>query len=385
MDIYKQKYNFKLFLIFCAAGIVVLSIWYTNNLAGKIAYEERKKAELLASAYKQLNQADENTDISFLFEVIKNNESLSVILTDEDENIITWRNFDSTRVASNPDYLKDELKRMIESGDPIQIEISPGMYNYIYYKDSFILIQLRYFPYIQLGTIALFLLISYIAFSNTRKAEQNKVWVGMAKETAHQLGTPISSLMAWVEYLKSLPESDPNMYNEISKDVERLELISERFSKIGSKPAFKEVHLSSGIENMVQYFTNRTSEHVKIIFNKENAYEGNLKLMPTLFDWVLENLIKNAIDAMEGKGTIEISSGEEDNMVWIEIKDSGKGLPRSKFKTIFEPGFSTKKRGWGLGLSLSKRIVEEYHKGKIYVKSSILGEGTTFRIKLKKN
>lgn len=383
MDFYKNKYYYKLLLISSAICIVLASLWYTHQLASEIALEEKSKVELWANAYRQLDKADEFTDISFLFEVIKNNESVPVILTDDEMEIITWRNLDSARLKNNPDYLIQQLARMREGNEPIPIEISPGRFNYIYFSESYLLSRLRYFPYVQLGIISVILVVGYIAFSNTRKAEQNKVWVGMAKETAHQLGTPISSLIAWIEYLKEQPQQDNALLAEISKDVNRLELIAERFSKIGSKPELIEKSLQEQIEKMIQYFSKRVSASVKITSElPEN--EIKISIMPTLFDWVLENLIKNALDAMEGKGNIHVTAVSEGNFVVIDVKDSGKGLPKSKFKTIFEPGFSTKKRGWGLGLSLSKRIIEEYHKGKIFVKSSVINEGTVFRIKLKK-
>jgi signal transduction histidine kinase len=266
---------------------------------------------------------------------------------------------------------------------PIEINFADNQKNFIYYKDSIILTQLKYYPYFQLLVIALFLLVSYIAFSTSRKAEQNQVWVGMAKETAHQLGTPLSSLIAWLEIIKAKTPDDEFVI-ELEKDVQRLSTITDRFSKIGSAPALKKENLTTVIENAIGYIRTRSSS--KVIFSLENAqqYDVEAPLNIALFDWVLENIFKNAIDSMSGEGNIHVKITDQQQFAYIDISDTGKGIPKSKYKDVFKPGFTSKSRGWGLGLSLSKRIVEEYHEGQIFVKSSELNKGTTFRIVLKK-
>ena len=271
---------------------------------------------------------------------------------------------------------------MREQNEPIAIAINNQTINYIFYKDSELLQQLKYYPFFQIFIIALFLLISYYLFSTSRKVEQNQVWVGMAKETAHQLGTPLSSLMAWVEYLK-LKDVDENTIAELSKDITRLEVITERFSKIGSVPKLEVENLNTVITDSLSYLKVRISKKVNITFTTQNNMEIQAKLNPSLFSWVLENIIKNAVDAMKGEGNIDIFVTDQSQFVYIDITDTGTGIPRAQQKTIFEPGFTTKQRGWGLGLSLVKRIIENYHEGKIFVKQSD-ATGTTFRIVLNK-
>lgn len=385
MNFYRQQSTWRLLLIAGALIIVAASLWYTNHLAKDIAHGEQKKVELWANAYKNLNQADDNTDIGFLFEVIKNNQSVPVILTNETNEILAWRNLDSAKANNDPSFLPQKLREMKKGKAPLQIEVFKGTYNYIYYEDSFLLTQLRYYPFVQLGIIGLFLFVAYLSFSTVKSAEQNQVWVGMAKETAHQLGTPISSLVAWVEYLKDyLPEdtSKEEILAEMGKDVGRLELIADRFSKIGSKPKLENIQLLEPLEKTFHYIKRRSSSRVE--FKMEVPEHLYVKINAPLFEWVLENLLKNALDAMDGSGKIEMQAYEEDKYIAVEVKDSGKGIPSSQFKTVFQPGFSTKKRGWGLGLTLTKRIVEQYHGGKIFVKSSEVNKGTTFKIELPK-
>jgi two-component system, sporulation sensor kinase D len=318
-------------------------------------------------------------DISFVFEVIKNNTTVPVILTNEKNEIISFRNLDSLK-ASDPEYLRMQLKKMSQQRPPIIIALLNGQKNYIYYKDSTLLTQLRYYPFFQLAVIGLFLFVSYLAFNASRNAEQNQVWIGMAKETAHQLGTPISSLRAWIELLK-MKGSDKGYHPEIEKDLERLQTIADRFSKIGSAPKLKEHNLLIVLEHAIDYIKNRTSEKVKFRISSsldESSIEVPLNI--PLFEWVVENLFKNAIDAMNGAGNISVHISNMKDMVYIDISDTGKGIPKSKFKTIFKPGYTTKSRGWGLGLTLVKRIVEDYHAGQIFVKQSEINKGTTFRI-----
>lgn len=383
MNLFEQRSQLNILLLVAASLIVIASLVYTNFLAKRLADQERKSVELWANAYKNLNLADDDTDIGFLFDVIKNNETVPVILTDEEGDIKAWRNFDSSKVENNHNYLKEELAEMRQTPNQIIIEIGFGEKNYIYYKESKSLEQLRFFPFIQLAIIGLFVLVGYITITTTRGAEQNRVWVGMAKETAHQLGTPISSLLAWVEYLKlkaEAGEADEKIVVELEKDVNRLELVADRFSKIGSKPNLEPSSLNAVVKNYVSYFKDRVSEKVNLTL--EERAEMTVRLNEPLFGWVMENLIKNALDAMEGQGDLSVLLKQEGSLAVIEVKDSGKGIAKSNFKTVFRPGYSTKKRGWGLGLTLTKRIVENYHGGKIMVKESTVGKGTTFRVEL---
>jgi len=382
LNIYSQRQNWKIFLMVVALMIGAASLYYTNKLVKEISTEEKKKVELWANGTRQLANINQDMgDISFVFEVIKNNTTVPVILTNEKDEIISYRNLDSLK-ATNPEYLKDQLKKMREQRPPISIALLNGEKNYIFYKDSMLLMQLRWYPFFQLAVIALFLFVSYLAFNSSRNAEQNQVWIGMAKETAHQLGTPISSLMAWIELLK-LKEAEKEYHSEIEKDLERLQTIADRFSKIGSAPKLKESNLLSVLENAIDYIKKRTSEKVKFHISsslEESSLEVPLNI--PLFEWVIENLFKNAIDAMNGEGEITVAVSNHKDMIWIDISDTGKGIPKSKFKTIFKPGFTTKSRGWGLGLTLVKRIVEDYHAGQIFVKQSEINKGTTFRIAL---
>lgn len=383
MNIYTQKQRWKIFLLISALIIGIASLWYTNKLVKKLSEEEKKKVELWAEATRQMaNVSIEAGDVSFTLKVLQDNTTVPAILTDEKQNIISHKNLDSLRGADSV-YLKKELGIMRNQHEHIQIDFAEGQINYIYYKDSNLLTQLKYYPYFQLAVIALFLFVSYLAFSTSRKAEQNQVWVGMAKETAHQLGTPLSSLMAWLDYLKDRPSPDGHLI-EIEKDINRLNTITERFSKIGSAPALKKENVIQVLENSIAYIKTRTSSKVDFRIVNQHAHEVYAPLNTHLFEWVLENIFKNAIDAISGEGAITISVLDQQQFVYIDVTDSGKGIAKGKFKTVFKPGYTSKSRGWGLGLSLSKRIVEEYHDGQIFVKSSEPGKGTTFRIVLKK-
>ena len=367
--------------------IGISSLWYTNRLVKRLSAEERKKVELWAEATRQLATAEASTDLTFILKVIIDNQTVPVILADKDDNVISFVNLDSAK-AMDEGYLAEQLEIMRLQNKPIEVVIHEDYKQYIYYKNSTLLTQLRYFPYIQLGVITLFILVSYFAFSYSRKAEQNQVWVGMSKETAHQLGTPLSSLLAWIEVLKS-KGVEKGTTDEIEKDVKRLETITERFSKIGSSPKLQNENLISVLYDSVNYIKSRVSK--KVVFTirqsgKEVTQSDSLSvpLNNPLFQWVIENLCKNAVDAMNGTGSIDINIMDQTQFAYIDIRDTGKGLTKSKRKTIFQPGYSTKERSWGLGLSLCKRIIENYHDGKIFVKSSELGKGTTFRIVLKK-
>lgn len=383
MNIYTKKQKWKIVLLMVAAIIGVLTFVITNNLAKKLAIEERKKVELWALGMRQLSALDnEDKDYTFILEVIKNNETVPVILTDKEGQIISSRNLDSHK-ENDPEYLNRQLEKMKSDNEPIEITLLDGNKNFIYYKESILLTRLFFFPIIQFGVITLFLLVSYIAFSASRRAEQNQVWVGMAKETAHQLGTPTSSLMASLELLR-LKNVDEKVVTEFEKDVNRLEKITERFSKIGSAPKLQKQNIVETLTHAIQYIKARSSEKVRF---STNFSENDKILVPfnaSLFEWVVENLFKNAIDSMEGIGTISVQIDDRIQYLFIDIIDEGKGLPKSKYKTIFQPGYTTKQRGWGLGLSLSKRIVELYHDGKIFVNHSEIDKGTNMRIVLKK-
>ena len=499
MNIYSKKQLWKYILGIIAVLIVGISFWHTSQLAGKIELEERQKVrlwadairkkanlvkytnelftkigveernkvELWAEATKKLASDEEIQDYTFVLKVVADNTTVPVILSDDEGNVVSYRNLEGENVdpaslkeqmmqmgelnepiqitifggrknylyykdsrlfaelkhvlddlvksfiseivvnsASVPVLFMDESKtvvlnygniapetvedktlrtqlinEMISHNDPILVDLGEGQKSYIFYQDSELLAQLTYYPFIQFGIIGLFVLISYSLFNLARRAEQNQVWVGLAKETAHQLGTPLSSLMAWVEILKS-QGVNASTTDEMSKDVHRLETITDRFSKIGSTPKLVEENIYDVLENAVDYIRNRTSNKVKI----EIISTGNLtiKLSISLFNWVIENLCKNAIDAMEGNGNITLDVIEKRDNIIIDIADTGKGIPSTKQKAIFEPGYTTKQRGWGLGLSLTKRIIEDYHKGKIFVHKSGEGKGTTFRIVLNK-
>ncbi len=382
LNIYSQKQRWKVLLLLAALLIGAASLWYTNKLVQKLAEEEKKKIQLWAEATKRLSDVNEvSSDINFLSTVISNNTTIPVIWADQEFKVISYRNLDSAR-AAKPGYLEAQVKEMKEGHDPIEIHIGQNITQYILYKDSDLLIRLRYYPYFQLAVIALFLFVSYIAFSTSRKAEQNQVWVGMAKETAHQLGTPLSSLLAWLEFLK-MKGTSAEYTHEIEKDVERLQTITERFSKIGSAPSLHKENVALVMKHSVDYIRTRTSD--KTSFDIQSpSHEVYAPMNIPLFEWVIENILKNALDAMNGSGSICVKITDQQQFVYIDISDTGKGIPKSSYKTIFKPGYTTKSRGWGLGLSLSKRIIEEYHNGEIFVKSSDAGKGSTFRIVLRK-
>ncbi len=382
-DIYEKKQYWKFTLFLVAVAIGVGSLTYTNRLVNALSYQERRKAELWAEATRVLILAEPRTvDLSFPLSVIQNNTTVPVILTDSSGNVVSYKNLDSIRIQK-PQYLEKQLRIMRETNDSIMIDLTDGDRNVIFYGNSIILNRLKHFPYIQLAVIILFISVSYIAFSTSRKAEQNKVWIGLSKETAHQLGTPTSSLNAWVELLRGRREVS-DIVEELEKDSQRLIKITDRFSKVGSKPTLQQTNIIEIINESIRYLKSRTSD--KVIFNLEIS-DGEIMVLlnDSLFEWVLENVFKNAIDAMDGAGIINILVQKQNRNINIDIADTGKGIPKSKFSTIFKPGYTTKQRGWGLGLSLSKRIIEEYHGGKIFVLKSELNKGTIIRIMLKNN
>jgi two-component sensor histidine kinase len=363
----------------CAIAIGIGTLMYTNYLVDNLAVEEGKKIKLWAEANRMLyTEADsDDMNLDFYLYVIENNTTIPVIIVDKDHQIKIYRNLDSLKMC-NPDYAAKKLKNMKENRQPIVIE---PIKDYIYYDDSFILYQLFLYPYIQLSIMFLFICIAYFAFSASRKSEQNQVWVGLTKETAHQLGTPISSLLAITEMLK-MQDCDQSLITELEKDVSRLHAITERFSKIGSKPATPMTDVGEAIANSLTYIRKRSSDKVNIGYILRNEHVM-APLSEPLFGWVIENLCKNALDAIGESGTISIELKMLRNQVVIDVSDTGKGIPKRKYDMIFKPGFTTKSRGWGLGLSLTKRIVEDYHDGRIFVLRSDPDKGTTFRIILK--
>jgi anti-sigma regulatory factor (Ser/Thr protein kinase) len=358
------------------------SLIYTNNLVGRLKSEERKNIELWAEATRLIAISDSSQNVEFLFSIIDNNNTVPVILTDEAEAIIGHKNFNPEK-AADPVYLERILSKIREKNKPILINLENGHYNLIYYKDSIILTMLIFYPYIQLGIIILFIAVSYLAFSSSRKADQNQVWVSMSKETAHQLGTPTSSLAGWIEILQH-KHPEVSITEELARDVERLEKVTERFSRIGSKPAISSENIANIISRTINYLKSRSSSKVTFLTDFDPDIKILVPLNPALFEWVIENVAKNAIDAMEGNGEISFRITESDRIAVIDITDTGKGIPKSAYKKIFNPGFSTKQRGWGVGLSLAKRIIEDYHNGKIFVRYSEVGRGSCIRIVMNK-
>ena len=383
MNSYRFNRIIKPVLLSLAILIGILSLWYTNNLAKKMETEEKLKIQTWAKATAQLASSDFSVDLTFLLEIVSQNTTIPVILTDESENVTSWRNLDSAKAARNNDYIIKTLEKMKEAHEPIVLNYYEGQKVKVFYLDSEILTRLKYYPLVQLIIISFFLIISYLAFSYSRRSEQNLVWVGMSKETAHQLGTPLSSLMAWIEISREEPNSNKDLLNEMEKDVNRLEIITERFSKIGSDPKLEPLDIVKELETSIDYLKNRTSKLVVFTINNHLSKPVFINMNPYLFAWAIENLTKNAIDAMEGVGSITFSIEQRTHSIIIDITDTGKGIPASRFKSIFKPGFTTKKRGGGLGLSFVKRIIENYHTGHIVVKESSHNKGTTFRITLK--
>lgn len=374
----------KITLVTMAVLIAAVSLVASHFLVRDLAQEERKRMEIWAEAMHTLSLADENTDLNLVLKVIEQNNTIPVIVTDAHGAVQTYRNV-TIKAKDEADTLavvNDAAKRMSRGHQPIKVQTGEGADNYLLvcYDDSLLLTRLAYYPYIQLGVVMIFVVIAIFALLTSKKAEQNKVWVGLSKETAHQLGTPISSLMAWTEILKETYPDD-TLVPEMSKDVKRLQLIADRFSKIGSAPERHSVSLREVLFNVVEYMSRRTSQRVNISLHAMDDFI-RVVVNQQLFEWVFENLCKNAVDAMEGEGRIDITATNRGNRVIIDVTDTGKGIERSNIKNVFRPGFTTKRRGWGLGLSLARRIIEEYHHGKIYVLRSEIGKGTTFRIEI---
>jgi len=374
-------FNWKTYFIVIALAIVSATLYYTNLLAGRLAEDEKRKVEQYVQGLNVLSQTSDPIAIEYILELSAQNKTIPIILTDEQNNILDYKNLDSLSLVSNKKYLAEKLDLFRKEHDSLVVSNGVGLQK-IFYGNSYLLTQLKYFPYVQLVIILLFLFVIVIALSIANKSMQNQVWVGLSKETAHQLGTPLTSLEGWLELLS---EEDANKaaVTEMRKDVGRLKLVADRFGKVGSDPELEEGDLMKHIRSMVDYMQKRAPAKVQIVYSTNEA-EIPVYINGPLFDWVLENLLRNALDAMDGKGKISIDVLNEPQAVKINVTDTGKGIPKQIMKKIFHPGFSTKKRGWGLGLSLAKRIIEKYHHGSLFVKSSELGKGTTFRILLRR-
>lgn len=402
------KYSFydrrrigKLIFLLAAVAAMIVFLLISNNLVKNLGIQERQRMQIWADATKRVVQMDSGTDIDFLFSIIEDNNSIPVLIADQEGNIMEYRNFNLPEAGRQHKLFSDlsqKDRRYLEkqlrdecAGKPIAsaaaanqhfitIDVA-GTRQYIYYQDSEMLRKLAWYPYIQMGVMVILAIIVFISILYTKRAEQNRVWAGLSKETAHQLGTPISSLMGWVAVLDSYGV-DPEIAREMNKDVKRLSTIADRFSKIGSVPSPELDYLNESVDKSLEYMRSRVSDKVKIVLDLDDDDHGAMISRP-LFEWVMENLVKNAVDAMGGKpGSITVTTGKEKDRLFIEVKDTGKGIARKNFKNVFNPGFTTKKRGWGLGLTLVKRIVEEYHGGRIFVKESEIGKGTIFRIEL---
>ena len=379
----------KLVLVVMAIVIAVTSLVVSHYLVRDLSLQEHTNMEVWAEAMRSYNNADENADLGLVLRVMEGNNNIPVVVLDSEGEVQTYRNLnlEATTVNGKLQEAKEIGERMQSQGNAIRIELTgdddmPSDHLVVCFDESLLIRRLSYYPYVQLGIVLIFVMVAIYALLSSKRAEQNKVWVGLSKETAHQLGTPISSLMAWVEVLRETYPDDP-LIPEMGQDVSRLQLIAERFSKIGSLPECKPENLSEIASHVVTYISKRTSNKVTLSTNLPDE-PLMVNVCAPLFEWVIENLCKNAIDAMEGKGSIVLTARDEGTLVSIEVSDTGKGIPKGNLRTVFKPGYTTKKRGWGLGLALCKRIVEEYHHGSIFVKSSELGRGTTFRIELKK-
>ena len=379
----KEFKRIRTILIVVAIIIAFISLFVSQSLVKDLSREEHSKMELFADAYRSLDDADENTDLGLVLAVISGNKTIPVIVVDESGDIRSYLNIE-IRKADTLSYLKNYVERMRQLGNSIKIyydESDQDHYNEVCFDESLLLNRLTIYPYIQMGVVMLFVLIAIFALLSFKKTEQNRVWVGLSKETAHQLGTPISSLMAWTELLKD--KYDDELICEMEKDVNRLQMVAERFSKIGSMPEPVQADMVGVLDGVIDYVEHRSPATVKFVRDFPNP-PVNAKVNASLFGWVIENICKNAVDAMNGKGKLTIKLTEDKIHVTIDITDTGKGIAKNSWKSVFDPGYTTKERGWGLGLSLAKRIVTEYHKGRIYVAHSELGKGTTFRIELLK-
>ena len=392
-NIYDSRRIWKFALLAMSLLLVAVFIYFSNALVKDLAKQERERMQIWADATRELVTSTD-ADVDFLLSIIQGNHNIPVLLVDESDNIIEQRNFklpepgDTVKPimdysAINTAFLKKKLNKLRNTTNKISIQIDEDTKQMLYYEDSDVLRRLAYYPYIQLAVMLLFIAIAYFALISVKKAEQNRVWVGLSKETAHQLGTPISSLMAWTQMLESMG-IDKEIITDMDTDVHRLSVIADRFSKIGSMPDKELAFINEAVESSLVYMRTRIPKHVTLTVHTDDQKNCGVMLCLPLFEWVMENLTKNAVDAMSGEGRIDIVVTSDAQHAHLYFKDTGKGIPRKNFKNVFTPGFTTKKRGWGLGLTLVKRIIEEYHGGKIYVKESEVGKGTTFAIEIPK-
>jgi signal transduction histidine kinase len=377
----RQFLNWKTYFIVIALFIVSATVYYTNLLAGKLAEDEKKKVEQYVEGLKVLSQTTDPVASEYILKMTQQNDNIPIILTDEMDSVLDHKNIDSFNLNKHKNYLQDALRNFKQEHDSLTVDYGFGLQK-LYYGDSRLLTQLKYFPYVQLVIILLFLVVILMALTAANKSLQNQVWVGLSKETAHQLGTPLTSMEGWLE-LMSEDDNNREAVEEMRKDLGRLKLVADRFGKVGSDPELQEEDLVPRIRNMVEYMQKRAPSKVTINYTT-NEEEIPVYINGPLFDWVLENLMRNALDAMDGKGKIDIEITNLPQAIKINVSDTGKGIPKHQIKKIFSPGFTTKKRGWGLGLSLAKRIIEKYHHGSLFVKSSEVGRGTTFRILLRR-
>lgn len=381
MKLFENKVFFRYLFISVAVIIALGSLMVSHYLVKDLSKEEQSKIKIWAEATKEAASEEANTNMNLIVQILESNKTIPVILFDKKDNFYTSANIELPE-ENEQNFLKKKAIEFERNHEPIMID-AEGFEQYVYYDDSYTLKRLQLYPYVQLGILTIFLLISFFALVSTKKMEQDRVWVGLSKETAHQLGTPISSLMAWIEYLR-MKEVDASILSDMEKDTLRLQTITERFSKIGSVPELQRKDISEVLRQTISYLEKRISTKVAFTVNIEET-PLYADISESLFGWVIENLTKNAVDAMGGQGQIIFSLTSKGDTILLDIQDTGKGIPKAKFKEIFSPGFTTKARGWGLGLSLAKRIIETYHKGRIYVRSSEINIGTTFRIELRKS
>jgi signal transduction histidine kinase len=381
----QSLFNWRSLLAVIAIGIVTGTIFYSNHLSRKIVSDEKRKLESWIEAQRTIMKATEQTSLILAAKISSENTDIPIIETNEKDSIITYINLDSLKAETDKDFLPGKLKKFKSENNPFEIKFSDHPYtaNRYYYGHTILLDEVRYYPIVQLLIVALFIFFTFYSISVRNRATQNQLWAGMAKETAHQLGTPVSSLEGWVEMLKE-SNLDSKTVSEIQKDVNRLKLVSDRFGKIGSKPKLEEKDIVAQVASMMEYIKKRASDKVQFTLDTHGAVQITTKISEPLFDWVIENLLKNALDAMEGKGKINVDIKQNDKEIFVDVADTGKGIAGANLRRVFKPGFTTKKRGWGLGLSLSKRVIEQYHNGSLSVKDSEIGKGTTFRIVLNK-
>ena len=382
MDIYNNKNAIKLLLFLFAATIGIGTLIYTESFLKELRAEEIKKAKIYVEATNLAQSTTNDETLNLVIKIIEGNNTIPVIVVNENGEVDTHRNLDPEK-SKNPEYVKKQIEIMAESNAPIEISYYGERKVYIYFKESLLLTKLRIYPIILLGVIAIFIVIAYLLFSSSRRSEQNRVWTGMAKETAHQIGTPLSSIMGWIEILRT-QNADEMALGEMEKDVSRLQMITDRFSKIGSMPQMTEESIYETVQTSFDYLRSRVSK--KIDTSLVSTIPADLKLLVNtqLLSWVIENLIRNAIDAIDGPGFVKLELTDQGKNICLDVIDSGKGISKAQQTAVFRPGFTTKKRGWGLGLSLAKRIIEDYHKGKITVAQSEIGKGTIFRVMLPK-